>query len=206
MIRIVVVDDHEMVRAGVRAILDPDPDFDIVGEASSANDLQELVDRAHPDVVLLDARLPGISGPDACRQLTERHPDVRVLIVSVFTDKDLVEACINAGASGYVVKDIERFALKDSIRAVHRGQAVMSPSVTKPVLDRVRESTPQPELNEKQLQIMRLVGEGYSNKEIASKIYLSENTVKTHLQEIFRKLGVRNRVEAALRASKEGWI
>jgi DNA-binding NarL/FixJ family response regulator len=212
MIRIVIVDDHEMVREGLKAILESETDFEVVAESSSADNLNELVEKSTPDVVLLDARLPNgqVSGPEACRRLTATHPETHVLVVSTYSDDALVDACIEAGARGYVIKDIERFELKQSIRAVYRGEGVVSPSVARRLLDRVREngSPPgnRPPLNEGQTQILRLISEGFSNREIAERVHLSENTVKSHVQEIFRKLEVRNRVEAALRATREGWI
>ena len=210
MIRIAIIDDHELVREGLKVMLAREPDFEIVGESASADPILEMVETGHPDVVLLDARLPGVSGPTACRLLTEAHPEVRVLIVSTYADDALVQECITAGAKGYVLKDIERFNLKESIRSVHRGEGVVSPAIAATVLDIVRThrettTSTRPELNESQRAILRFIGEGYSNREIAERVHLSENTVKSHIQEIFRKLGVRNRVEAALRATKEGW-
>jgi len=211
VIRLIIVDDHEMVREGLKAILGTEPDFEIVGESGTAEGLSQLVERTQPDIVLLDARLPGISGPDATRRLGQSHPQVAVVILTTFTDDALVDDSISAGARGYVVKSVERFDLKQSIRAVARGESVISPSVAGRVLERVRSesgaSAPQrPALNASQAAILRLVSEGFSNREIATSINLSENTVKSHLQEIFRKLEVRNRVEAALVAVREHWI
>ena len=132
-------------------------------------------------------------------------------MVSTYADVDLVQECIMAGAKGYVLKDIERFDLKESIRSVHRGAGFVSPAIAATVLDIMRShrettTSKRPELNESQRAILRYISEGYSNREISERVHLSENTVKSHIQEIFRKLGVRNRVEAALRATKEGWI
>ncbi|MDQ1382554.1 MAG: two-component system, NarL family, response regulator DevR [Actinomycetota bacterium] len=213
MIRIAIVDDHEMVREGLRSILESESDFDVVAESGSANDIVALVDDAHPDVVLMDARLPGVSGPEACRLLGESHPETPVLIVSTYSDDDLVDECIAAGAKGYVIKDIERFSLKESVRAVRRGEGAISPAVASRVLDRLRETPTAPtqtgpdgRLSESQRNVLRLIAEGFSNREIASRLHLSENTVKSHLQEIFRRLQVRNRVEAALLATKEGLL
>jgi DNA-binding NarL/FixJ family response regulator len=212
MIRIAIIDDHEIVREGLKSILQCEPDFEVVAESDTAAGLGELIEKTHADVVLLDARLPGISGAEACRGLVAAHPHIAVLMVSTYSDDQLVEECIRAGAKGYVVKDIERFSLKESIRAVARGQGAVSPEVAGKVLERLRtkeESSSRVSsmpLSEPQLKILRLIAAGFSNREIASRIYLSENTVKSHVQEIFRKLGVRNRVEAALTASREGWL
>jgi two-component system, NarL family, response regulator DevR len=211
MIRIAIIDDHEMVREGLRAILQTEPDFEIVAESESAEGIVELVDQTKAEVVLLDARLPCVSGPEACRLLAASHPETAVLIVSTYSDDELVNQCIQAGAKGYLIKDIERFSLKESIRAVHRGEAAVSPAVAAKVLARLRHTATSdvpagPQLSNSQREILRLISQGYSNREIASRIHLSENTVKSHTQEIFRKLQVRNRVEAAIRATKEGWL
>jgi len=211
MIRLMIIDDQEIVREGLKAILKDEPDFEVVAESGSADGLIDLVDETFPDVVLLDARLPGISGAEACRRLVTAHPDVAVLIVSTYSEEQLVEECIRAGARGYVIKDIERFSLKESIRAVHGKGGAVSPAVAATILDRLRTQgerviPPSNPLSGTQLEIIRLVAAGFSNREIAGRVFLSENTVKSHMQEIFRKLDVGNRVEAALRASKEGWL
>jgi DNA-binding NarL/FixJ family response regulator len=198
-----------MVREGLIAMLRPEPDFQVVGHTGSGAAVADLVDRSQPDVVLLDARLPDVSGVEVCRRLGRSHPDVAVVILTTYTDTGLVQECLQAGARGYVVKDVERFGLKESIRAVHRGQAVLAPQVAGQVIERMRRPLPEggrPALNASQVAILRLISRGHSNREIAAEVHLSENTVKTHVQEIFRKLGVRNRVEAAIEAGKSGWL
>jgi two-component system, NarL family, response regulator DevR len=210
--RILIVDDHAIAREGLKTILRDDPDFDVVAESGSAAGLAQLVQRTHPDVVLLDARLPGVSGAEACRQLVAADPDVAVLMVSSYSDDRLVEECIRAGAKGYVVKDIERLSLKESIRAVYGGGGAVSPVIAAKMLNRLRSkeelasAEPSSPLSHTQLEILRLIAVGFSNREIAGRIHLSENTVKSHTQQIFRKLDVGNRVAAAIRASKEGWL
>jgi DNA-binding NarL/FixJ family response regulator len=211
VIRIVIVDDHEMVREGLRTILQPEADFEIVGETGLGEAVPELVERTGPDIVLLDARLPDVSGPEVCRRLRGSHPGVRAIIVTTFSDDDLVDECIRAGARGFVVKDVEQFSLKQSIRAVHRGEGVIAPSIAGRILDRMRVQNAaaepsRPTLNQVQVHILRLISEGFSNREIAVQVHLSENTVKSHVQEIFHRLEVRNRVEAAIRATKDGLI
>ena len=123
MIRLLVIDDHEMVREGLKAMLTAEPDFDIVGDAANAEQAYELIQRLRPDVILLDVRLPGVSGIEICRTVAERYPEIAVIILTTFTDETLVAQCIQAGARGFIVKDIERFDLKRSIRAVARGEA-----------------------------------------------------------------------------------
>jgi len=210
--RIMIVDDHQIVREGLKAILQDDPDFEVVAESGSVEGLAQLARRTHPDIVLLDARMPGGSGADACRQLTAANPDLAVLIVSSYSDDQLVEECIRAGARGYVIKDIERLSLKDSVRAVYGGGGAVSPAIAAKVLNRLRtkeelaSTEPSSPLSHTQLEILRLIAAGFSNREIASRVHLSENTIKSHVQEIFRKLDVGNRVQAALKASKQGWL
>ncbi|HVS49971.1 MAG TPA: response regulator transcription factor [Candidatus Dormibacteraeota bacterium] len=209
-IRVLIVDDHEMVREGLMAMLEPEPDFDVVGQTGRGAGVVELVEATRTDVVLLDARLPDVSGVEVCRRLSQSHPEVSVVILTTYTDPDLVQECIQAGARGYVVKDVERFSLKESIRAVYRGQAVLAPQVAGQVIEQARTRQPvgsrRAALSASQVSILRLISRGHSNREIAAEVHLSENTVKTHIQEIFRKLGVRNRVEAAILAGKSGWI
>jgi two-component system response regulator DevR len=209
-IRVLIVDDHEMVREGLMAMLQPERDFDVVGQTGSGAAVADLVETTQPDVVLLDARLPDLSGVEVCRRLRHSHPNVSVVILTTYTDPDLVQECLEAGARGYVVKDVERFSLKESIRAVYRGQAVLAPQVAGHVIESARTRQPagsgRAALSGSQVAILRLISRGHSNREIAAEVHLSENTVKTHVQEIFRKLGVRNRVEAAILAGKSGWI
>jgi two-component system response regulator DevR len=208
-IRVLIVDDHEMVREGLMSMLRSEPDFEVVGQTGHGEEVADLVESSRPDVVLLDTRLPGISGVEVCRRLSRTHPDVAVVILTTYTDVELVQECLQAGARGYVVKDVERFSLKESIRAVSRGQSVLAPQVAGPIIERIRSGQPteqRPALSASQVAILRLISRGHSNREIAADVHLSENTVKSHVQEIFRKLGVRNRVEAAILAGKSGWI
>jgi two-component system response regulator DevR len=209
-IRVLIVDDHEMVREGLMAMLRSEADFEVVGQTGHGGEVAALVESTRPDVVLLDTRLPDISGVEVCRRLTRKHPDVAVVILTTYTDVELVQECLQAGARGYVVKDVERFSLKESIRAVSRGQSVLAPQVAGQIIEQLK-SRPAADgrpagLSASQLAILRLISRGHSNREIAADVHLSENTVKTHIQEIFRKLGVRNRVEAAILAGKSGWI
>jgi two-component system, NarL family, response regulator DevR len=206
-LRIVLVDDHRVVREGLKAMLQPE--FEVVGETGLGEEAAGLVAEKGPDVVLLDARLPDRTGPDVCRALLEAYPDLKVIILSTFTDEELVTAAVKAGAMGYVVKDIEDFGLKQTIREVSQGRSVLSSQVAGKVMERLRGgigSGADAALNRSQIAILRLIVKGYSNKEIAKAIHLSENTVKTHLQAIFGKLGVRNRVEAAMTASRRNFI
>ncbi|MDQ6660964.1 MAG: response regulator transcription factor [Chloroflexota bacterium] len=212
MIRLLIIDDHEMVREGLKAILMTEPDFTIVGDAANARQAFELIEQQHPDVVLLDIRLPGMSGIDICCTVTEKYPETKVIVLTTFTDENLIAQCISAGARGFIVKDIEGFDLKRSIRAVARGEAVIDTKAAVAVLAQLRRasqrnSEPSPEsLSSQQLVILRLVAQGLSSREIATQLYLSENTVKGYVQEILHRLGVKNRTEAVMVAVKQGWL
>jgi two-component system response regulator DevR len=208
-IRILLVDDHEMVREGLKAMLRSEPDLLVVGETGLGGEVPALLESARPDIVLLDARLPDMSGVEVCRQAVRSHPEVKVIMLTTFVDPDLVDECIEAGARGYLIKDVRGLSLKEDVRAVSRGEAVVAPQVAGRLLDRVRDRRPatiRPVLTSSQLAILGLMTRGFSNREIAAEIHLSENTIKTHVQEIFRKLGVRNRVEAAMTATKNDWL
>ncbi len=212
MIRLLIIDDHEMVREGLKAMLSAEPDFTIVGDAANAEQAFALIERNRPDIILLDVRLPGTSGIEVCRTVTERYPEIAVIILTTFTDESLVEQCIKAGARGFIVKDIERFDLKRSIRAVARGEAAIDTKAAVAVLAQLRRSPQnknepvQESLSSQQVVILRLVAQGLSSREIATRLYLSENTVKGYVQEILHRLGVKNRTEAVMVAVKQGWL
>ena len=213
MIHLLIVDDHEMVREGLKAILVAEQDFQIVGEAANADQALELIERLKPEIALIDIRLPGTNGIELCRRVSEHHPATAVIILTTFTDESLVAQCIQAGARGFIIKDIERLDLKRSIRAVARGEAAIDTKVAASVLAQLRRSPPQAEpvpspdqLSSQQLVILRLVAQGLSSREIATQLYLSENTVKGYVQEILHRLGVKNRTEAVMVAVKQGWL
>ncbi|HEY3992262.1 MAG TPA: response regulator transcription factor [Ktedonobacteraceae bacterium] len=212
MTRLVIIDDHEMVREGLKAILLTEPDFHIVGDTGDAQQALVLIEQLHPDIALLDIRLPGMSGIEVCQTITERYPNTAVIILTTFTDEDLVTRCIRAGARGFLVKDVERFDLKRSIRAVARGEASIDSKAAAAVLAHLRRlpladlDTPPEPLSTQQLVILRLVAQGLSSREIGAQLYLSENTVKGYVQEILHRLNVKNRTEAVMVAVKHGWL
>jgi two-component system, NarL family, response regulator DevR len=209
-IRILLVDDHEMVREGLKAMLQSEPDLEVVAETGLGREVPALLERTRPDIVLLDVRLPDMSGVEVCRLASSSHPDVKVIMLTTFVDPELVDECIDAGARGYLIKDVRGMSLKENVRAVSRGQAVLAPEVAGGILDRVRDrrsaEAGPPALTQSQLAILGLMTRGFSNREIANEVHLSENTIKTHVQEIFRKLGVHNRVEAVMTATKHNWL
>jgi two-component system response regulator DevR len=215
LISLLIIDDHEMVREGLKAMLAAEPDFRIVGDAANAEQALDIIAQQRPDIALLDIRLPGINGIDLCRLITERYPETASIILTTFTDENLVRQCIQAGARGFIVKDIERFDLKRSIRAVARGEAAIDTKVAASVLEQIRH-TPAPDakpipssldpLSTQQIVMLRLIAQGLSSREIATQLYLSENTVKGYVQEILHKLNVKNRTEAVMVAVKQGWL
>lgn len=208
-IRVVIVDDHELVRAGIKALLMEEPDLQVVGEAGDGGTGLATCRALAPDVVVLDLRLPDTSGVEVCTALHKEFPDMGVLILSTFTEGDLVLASLRAGARGFLVKDVQSMDLKRNIRAVARGEVVIDPKVAHHLVREVRDPDREEEkapLNEQQLAIVRLVAQGFTNREIAGQLFLSEKTVKAYLAEALRKLNVKNRVEAAMFASKRGWI
>lgn len=212
MTRLLIVDDHQMVREGLKAMLVTEADFTIVGDAANARQALEMIERLRPDIALLDIRLPDTSGIDVCRTVSEHFPETSVIILTTFTDEQLVAQCIQAGARGYIVKDIESFDLKRSIRAVARGEAAIDTKVAVSVLEQLRrapqtsnEQAPEP-LSAQQLVILRLVAQGLSSRDIATQLYLSENTVRGYVQEILHRLNVKNRTEAVMVAVKHGWL
>lgn len=210
-IRILVVDDHELVREGIKALLSQEPDLDVVGEAADGRGALARARELRPEVVVLDMKLPDMDGVEVCRTITEELPRTSVLMLTTFTEAEKVLAAVRAGAKGYVVKDVLSMDLKRSIRSVSRGEVAMDPKVVGHLVAQMRDpakAAPEEKmpLNRQQLAIVRLVAQGFTNKEIAEQMYLSEKTVKGYLADALRRLGVKNRVEAAMMASKQGWI
>ncbi|GBD17897.1 Transcriptional regulatory protein DevR (DosR) [bacterium HR27] len=207
-LRIAIIDDHEIVRSGLRHILEGDPEFDVVGEAADGPSGVAMVDAVRPDVVIVDVRLPSMQGDDVCRLIRERVPGTRILVLSAFGEDELVYRCLVAGAQGYVLKDIVHFDLKQSLKAVARGEAVLDPRVATVVVERLRhrEAPGEFPLSPHQYSVLRLMAQGLSNKLIAERLFLSENTVKGYVQEVLRRLGARNRLEAVMIANRRGWL
>jgi DNA-binding NarL/FixJ family response regulator len=209
-VRVLLVDDHEMVRAGLRAMLAGDSGVAVVGEAATGSAALARAREVEPDVVLLDARLPDIGGDEVCRRLLRSSPHLAVVMLTTFAEDDLVRRCVRAGARGYLLKDIAHLDLGRSLRAVMRGEAVIDSKVAPVVLAAARQGADPadviPSLNARQREVLRLVAEGLSNREIAARTHLSEHTVKGYVEEILERLGARNRVHAAIVATKQGLI
>ena len=201
--RIVLVDDHEVVRLGIKSLLERHPHFEVVGEASTAKEALEQVERLLPDVVLMDIRLPGASGIEATEDITNNFPEIKVIMLTSYAEDDMLFSAIRAGASGYVLKQIGADDLIKAIEAVGRGEALLDPAVTQRVFQEVRRAVKEEEasafvnLSSQERHVLVLVSEGRTNREIAKTLFLGEGTVRNYVSSILSKLGVSNRAEAA---------
>ena len=201
--RILLVDDHEVVRLGLKSLLERHPQFEIVGEAASAREALEQVENNHPDVVVMDIRLPGTSGIEACEEITSRFPETRVLMLTSYAEDEMLFSAIRAGASGYILKQIGGEELVRALEAVARGEALLDPAVTQRVFQEVRRAVKEEEasafvhLSQQEKHVLLLVSEGRTNREIAKALFLGEGTVRNYVSSILSKLGVSNRAEAA---------
>ena len=210
-VRILVVDDHTIVRQGLRSILDLEPDFTVVGEAADAEQAVAETARLSPDVVLLDLMLSDrapAEGLDVCSELRERHPGVSVVVLTTFLDERLLLGALRRGASGYALKDVDAVELARIIRSVHGGQSAFDPRSARLV---VRSLTGEPgpaarALSDRELEVIRLVARGATNLRVARELYVSESTVKYHLRTAMRKLGASDRTELVYRASARGLL
>ncbi len=201
--RILLVDDHEVVRLGLKALLSRNPKFHVVAEAGSAGDAIEKVTRYKPDVVVMDIRLPGKSGIEATREIVQKHPETKVIMLTSYAEDDLLFEAISAGAAGYVLKQIGSGELVRALETIGRGESLIDPALTQKVFQRVREASRKAEdeafasLSDQELKILSLVAKGKTNKEIAEAIFLSEKTVRNYVSSILSKLHLSTRAEAA---------
>src|SRR5512144_1797485 len=204
VLRLLVVDDHEVVRQGLVALLDRRPSFQVVAEAGTAAEAIEMARRYQPDLVVMDVRLPDGSGIEACREIRAEMPGTRVVILTSYPDEEAVFSAIVAGASGYLLKQVRGRDLVSALEAVGRGESLLDPAVTEKVLERIRriasgsqETDELSQLTGQERKILLLVAEGKTNKEIASEIYLSDKTVKNYVSSILAKLNLERRAQAA---------
>ncbi len=202
-LRILLVDDHEVVRLGLATLLEDIPGVIVVGEAGSAREAMIACERLDPDLVILDIRLPDQTGVDVCRRITERWPHIRVIMLTSYTDDDLIAEAVLAGAVGYVLKQVGNEELLRAIEAVRRGEALLDPQVTQRVLQRMRQTerlldaSAFRDLSKRELEVLHLVSQGKSNREIAEVLSVSEKTVRNHVSSVLNKLGLNNRIELA---------
>jgi DNA-binding NarL/FixJ family response regulator len=201
--RILLVDDHEVVRLGLRALLERHPQFEVVAEAGTARDAIEKVEQYSPDVIVMDIRLPGGSGIEACEEITSKHPDSKVIMLTSYAEDEMLFSAIRSGAAGYVLKQIGGDDLVRAIEAVGRGEALLDPAVTQRIFQEVRKAAKEEEasafsaLTQQERHVLLLVSEGKTNREIAKALFLGEGTVRNYVSSILSKLGVSNRAEAA---------
>ena len=215
VIRVLLAEDHVVVREGTRELVQRERDMEVVGEAGDGEEAIELTDELHPDVVIMDISMPRVNGIEATKRIKERHPTTAVLILTAYDNEQYIFALLEAGAAGYLLKNVRRSELIDAIRAVHQGEPVLHPQIARKVVERFRDRKARPSgeeepirdpLSEREMEVLRLAGKGISNKDIASQLSLSARTVQAHLGNIFSKLGVGSRTEAVLYALRKGWF
>ncbi|GLW51303.1 DNA-binding response regulator [Streptomyces sp. NBRC 14336] len=208
-LRIVLVDDHAIVRHGLRSILERESDLDVVGEASTAAEAEAVVERTRPAIVLLDLKLSTAAdteGLELCKRLTQRHPNLAVLVLTTFLDDSLVVQAIHHGARGYVVKDVDTTELLRSIRAVARNESAFDSHAAAAMVRSMRVQPERPRFTERELKVLQLLAHGLSNREIGAELYISETTVKFHVRNIMRKTDAGSRAEVVYEATKLGVI
>jgi DNA-binding NarL/FixJ family response regulator len=205
MIRVLLADDHRVVRAGLEALLAAEPDVEVVGAAVDGDQALQLTATLHPDVVLMDLSMPNLDGIAATRRLQTEHPSVAVLVLTSFADRDRVLDAIDAGASGYLLKDVEPDELLRAVRAAARGDSPLDPRVARVILEgRAQLASPSESLTTREREVLTLVGEGLANKQIARRLGISEKTVKSHLTNVFQRIGVADRTQAAVWLLRNG--
>src|SRR2546425_6837237 len=194
--RIMIVDDHEVVRMGMRAAFETEPDLAVVGEASNGAEALAKMPVLDPQLILMDVRMEKMNGIEACREIKSRYPNVHILMITSYTDDDAVISSILAGASGYLLKHLSRAELLRSIRLVASGHSLIDTNTTKQVVERLTQM-PGSELTDREREVLALVARGYTNKQIADTLYVSEKTARNHVSHILEKLGLSRRSEAA---------
>jgi len=217
-IRVLIADDHAFFRRGLETVLKEEPGIGIVGQASDGAEAVQLAGEVVPDVVLMDIRMPKISGIDAARQIKEVAPSAKIVILTISDEEEDLFEAIRAGASGYLLKDIPLDELADSVRAVHGGQSLINPSMAGKLLtefatlarrdaeDEPAKHAPAPKLTDREMEVLRLVARGMNNRDIAKELFISENTVKNHVRNILEKLQIHSRMEAVMIAVREKLI
>ena len=212
-IKILIADDHAVVREGTRRILEQEEDIEVVAEASDGEETVALATKLKPDVAIIDISMPKLDGIEATKQIKNLCPSIIILILTAYDDEQFIFSLLEAGAAGYLLKSVHSRELVDAIRAVYAGESVLHPSVARKVVNRfarapdeIEKKEPAEILSKREKEVLKLVTKGLSNKEIAQELCLSIRTVQGHLVNIFNKLMVSSRTEAVLRALKEGWF
>ena len=211
-IRLLIVDDHRMLREGLRRSM-VEEGFDVVADAPDGETAIELADEHRPDVVLMDVTMPGLGGVEATRQIREAHPEIRVVMLTMHVDPDIVTGAIRAGAAGYLVKDSAIAEIADAVRMAADGNTPLSPQLAASMLDEVRRAAEEPDtasevpkVSKREEEVLQLIADGCSTPEVAEQLYISQKTVKNHLASIYQKLDARDRTQAVLRAVRMGIV
>lgn len=210
-IRVLLAEDHAIVREGTRELLQREPDMEVVGEASDGEEAVELAARLHPDLVVMDIAMPKLNGIEATKRIKALHPATAVLILTAYDNDQYIFALLEAGAAGYLLKNVRGSELVEAVRAVHGGESVLHPAVARKVVDHLRapkplDSVAAETLSDREMEVLKLAARGLSNKDIARELSLSPRTVQTHLTNIFNKLAVASRTEAILYGLRRGWF
>ncbi len=212
-IRILLAEDHKVVREGTRRLLESQSDFEVVGEASDGIEAVELAKKLKPQIIIMDVSMPRLNGIEATKQIKAVYPNMAILVLTGYDDDEYVFALLEAGAAGYLLKESSGEELIDAIRQVMAGEPVLHPKIMKKVLNRLRTPVEEPSsqtssevLSDREMEVLRLAAKGMSNMEIADSLTLSVRTVQTHLRSIFNKLGVGSRSEAIVYGLKKGWL
>lgn len=210
-IRVLITDDHLIIREGLRLIFDTVPEIELVGEANNGQEALDAVDKLHPDVVLMDLQMPVMDGITAIEALRQSHPELAVIILTTYKENDLIYRGLAAGARGYLLKDTDRQTLIDTIQAAARGEALLQPEILQQVLDYQNQPPANTEaaespLTERENEVFLMVADGARNKEIAYKLGITERTVKAHLSHIFQKLDVDSRAAVVAEGARRGWL
>jgi two-component system, NarL family, response regulator LiaR len=212
-IRILLAEDHKVVREGTRRLLESQNDFEVVGEASDGIEAVELAKKYKPEIIIMDVSMPRLNGIEATKQIKAIYPNIAILVLTGYDDDEYVFALLEAGAAGYLLKESSGEELIDAIRQVMTGEPVLHPKIMKKVLNRLRSPSeeqpaqpPHEVLSDREMEVLRLAAKGMSNMEIADSLTLSVRTVQTHLRSIFNKLGVGSRSEAIVYGLKKGWL
>lgn len=208
-IRILIVDDHPLIREGLRAILETQPDMELVGEARDGNEAVARAQALKPDVILMDLALPHMDGVEATRQIIQNDPLVRVLILSNYLDDDKVFGVLKAGAKGYLIKETNPQDLRQAVRAVYQGKSALDPAVQRKLVDQFAQTTgksasSKDNLTEREQEVLRLIAQGLTNPQIGHKLSIAEGTVRFHVSNVLKKLGLKNRTQAVLYAVHNG--
>jgi two-component system, NarL family, response regulator LiaR len=211
-IRIIIADDHAVVREGTRTLLEREEDMQVVGEAANGEEAVTLIEKLKPDVAIIDISMPKLSGVEVIKRIKPHLPSVAVLVLTAYDNDEYIFAVLEAGAAGYLLKDIPGKEIVEAVRSVYSGESVLHPSVARKVIQRaIGTSTrlnldEEVELSEREQEVLKMIAKGLSNKDIAEKLVISSRTVQGHINKIFQKLNVGSRTEAIFQSVKKGWI